>query len=152
MFRGQIVVFITFLNRSCWAGKECHLTLLKQTKIDQAKNQQSFTSFVYKNAAKILKTRKENFSGRQLSQVASTMKIRSQKLCLWAGYHTSDQGYYKKAKWGTKNRCLWTGPKPSYLRWNKYGIFAICFPWLWFHKPAGRKRTQPWQPPVEAAP
>jgi hypothetical protein len=51
---------------------ECHLSLLNQTKIDQAKNQQSFTSFVYKNADKILKTRKADFSGRQLSQVAST--------------------------------------------------------------------------------
>jgi hypothetical protein len=72
-FRGQIVVFVAFLNRSCWAEKECHLSLLKQTKIDQAKNQQSFTSFVYKNATKILKTRKANFSGWQLSQVASVL-------------------------------------------------------------------------------
>jgi hypothetical protein len=70
-FRGQIVVFIAILNRSCWAEKECHLSLLEQTKIDQAKNQQSFTSFVYKNASKILKTRKAIFLGRQLSQVAS---------------------------------------------------------------------------------
>jgi hypothetical protein len=47
-FRSQIVVFIAFLNRSCWAKKECHLSLLDRTKIDQAKNQRSFTSFVYK--------------------------------------------------------------------------------------------------------
>jgi hypothetical protein len=71
-FRGKIAVFIAFLNRSFWAVKECHLSLLKQTKIDQAKNQQSFTCFVYKNANKILKTRKAKFSDWQLSQVAST--------------------------------------------------------------------------------
>jgi hypothetical protein len=66
-----LLFFFAFLNRSCWAEKECHLSLLEQSKNDRAKNQHSFTSFVYKNANKILKTRKANFSGRLLSQVAS---------------------------------------------------------------------------------
>jgi hypothetical protein len=47
-------VFIAFLNRSCWAEKECHLYILDQAKIEQAKNQRSFTSFNYKNVNKFL--------------------------------------------------------------------------------------------------
>ena len=41
MQRGSIFVFIADLNRSRSAEKECHLSLLEQTKIDQAKNEQS---------------------------------------------------------------------------------------------------------------
>jgi hypothetical protein len=37
---------------------ECHLSHLNQTKIDRAKNQQSFTSFVYKNANKNIQNQK----------------------------------------------------------------------------------------------
>ncbi len=37
--------FIAFLDRSHWAEKECHLSLLEWTKIDQAKNHKSSTSF-----------------------------------------------------------------------------------------------------------
>jgi hypothetical protein len=40
---------------------ECHLSLLNQTKIDRAKNQQSFTSFVYKNANKNTQNQKGSF-------------------------------------------------------------------------------------------
>jgi hypothetical protein len=70
--RGPIVVFIADLNRSRSAEKECHLSLLEQTKIDQAKNDQSFTSFEYKNPNKILKTLKAKISGSAMIQVAST--------------------------------------------------------------------------------
>jgi hypothetical protein len=42
----NLFVFIAFLNRSHWAEKECHLSLLEWTKIDQAKNHKSSTSFV----------------------------------------------------------------------------------------------------------
>jgi hypothetical protein len=70
--RGPIDVFIADLNRSRSAEKECHLSLLEQTKIDQAKNDQSFTSFEYKHPNKILKTLKAKISGRQIFQVAST--------------------------------------------------------------------------------
>ena len=52
---------IADLNRSRSAEKECHLSLLEQTKIDRAKNDQSFTSFEYKNPNKILKTLKAKF-------------------------------------------------------------------------------------------
>ncbi len=38
---------------------ECHLSLLEQRKIDQAKNEQSFISFKYKNPNKIIKTLKQ---------------------------------------------------------------------------------------------
>ena len=44
MQEGPIVVFIADLNRSRSAEKECHLSLLEQTKIDRAKNDQSFTT------------------------------------------------------------------------------------------------------------
>ena len=63
--RGPIVVFIADLNRSRSAEKECHLSLLEQRKIDQAKNDQSFTSFEYKNPNKILKTFKAKFQAGQ---------------------------------------------------------------------------------------
>jgi hypothetical protein len=58
--RGPIVVFIADLNRSCSAEKECHLSLLEQTKIDRAKNDQSF---------KIRKTLKAKISGRAMITV-----------------------------------------------------------------------------------
>ncbi len=57
----QIFLFIAFLNRLFWAEMECHLSLLNQTKIEQAKNQQSFTSFVYKNANKNIQNQKGRF-------------------------------------------------------------------------------------------
>ena len=50
---------------------ECHLSLLEQRKIDWAKNDQSFTSFEYKNPNKILKTLKAKISGRAMITVAS---------------------------------------------------------------------------------
>jgi hypothetical protein len=40
---------------------ECHLSLLNQTKIDQAKNQQSFTNYVYKNANENTQNQKGRF-------------------------------------------------------------------------------------------
>jgi hypothetical protein len=40
---------------------ECHLSLLNRTKIDRAKNQQSFASFVYKNANKNTQHQKGRF-------------------------------------------------------------------------------------------
>ncbi len=46
--RGPIFVFIAFSDRSWWVKKECHLSACDPTNIDQAKNQESFTSFVYK--------------------------------------------------------------------------------------------------------
>ncbi len=61
MFRGQIVVFIAFLNRSCWCEKECCLSLLKQTKIDQAKNQQSLLALSTKPITKFSKPERQNF-------------------------------------------------------------------------------------------
>jgi hypothetical protein len=67
------VLFIAFSKRSCWAEMECHLSLLEQRKIDRAKNDQSFTSFEYKNPNKILKTLKAKISGRAMIQVASTI-------------------------------------------------------------------------------
>ncbi len=57
----QIFLFIAFLTRSRWAKMECHLSLPNQTKIDRAKNQQSFTSFVYKNANKNIQNQKGRF-------------------------------------------------------------------------------------------
>jgi len=51
---------------------ECHLSLLEQRKIDRAKNDQSFTSFEYKNPNNILKTFKAKISGRAMIQVASS--------------------------------------------------------------------------------
>jgi hypothetical protein len=62
-FRRKVfVLFIAFSKRSHWAEMECHLSLLEQRKIDRAKNDQSFTSFEYKNPNKILKTLKaKNF-------------------------------------------------------------------------------------------
>jgi hypothetical protein len=72
--RGPIVVFIADLNRSCSAEKECHLSLLEQTKIDRVKNDQSFTSFEYKNPNKNLKTLKGKISGRAMIQVASMVR------------------------------------------------------------------------------
>ncbi len=74
--RGPIFVFIAFSERSCWAQKECHLSIRDLTNIDQAKNQQSFTSFVYKNASEILPSSMLIFSGRQLSQVGSISAAR----------------------------------------------------------------------------
>jgi hypothetical protein len=41
----NLFVFIAFLDRSHWAEKECHLSLLEWTKIDRAKNHESSTSF-----------------------------------------------------------------------------------------------------------
>ena len=41
--------------------KECHVSLRKLTKIDRAKNHESCTSFVYKNATKILPAGWQNF-------------------------------------------------------------------------------------------
>jgi hypothetical protein len=72
--RGPIVVFIADLNRSCSAEKECPLSLLEQTKIDRVKNDQSFTSFKYKNPNKNLKTLKGKISGRAMIQVASMVR------------------------------------------------------------------------------
>ena len=71
--KGSDFVFIAFSKRSRWAEKEWHLSLLKQRKIDHAKNDQSFTSFEYKNPNKILKTLKAKISGRAMIQVASTV-------------------------------------------------------------------------------
>ena len=68
--RKVFVLFIAFSKRSSWAEMECHLSLLEQRKIDQAKNDQSFTSFEYKNPNKILKTLKAKISGRAMIQVA----------------------------------------------------------------------------------
>ncbi len=68
-FRRKVfVLFIAFSKRSHWAD----LSLLEQRKIDRAKNDQSFTSFEYKNPNKILKTLKAKISGRAMIQVAST--------------------------------------------------------------------------------
>ena len=53
---------------------ECHLSLLEQRKIDRAKNDQSFTSFEYKNPNKILKTLKAKISGRAMITVASSYR------------------------------------------------------------------------------
>jgi hypothetical protein len=39
------VSFLAYLDRSHWAEKECHLSLLERTKIDQAKNHKISTSF-----------------------------------------------------------------------------------------------------------
>jgi hypothetical protein len=58
--RGTIFVCIAFSDRSCWAKKECHLSVHDPTNIYQAKNQQSFTSFVDKNADRILPSRMSN--------------------------------------------------------------------------------------------
>ena len=63
--KGSDFVFIAFSKRSRWAEMECHLSLLEQTKIDRAKNDQSFTSFEYKNPNKILKTLKAKFQAGQ---------------------------------------------------------------------------------------
>jgi hypothetical protein len=48
--RGPIFVYIAFSDRSCWTKKECHFSICDPIIIDQAKNQQSFTIFVSKNA------------------------------------------------------------------------------------------------------
>jgi len=72
-WRKVFVLFIAFSKRSRWAEKEWHLSLLEQRKIDHAKNDQSFTSFEYKNPNKILKTLKAKNSGRAMIQVASTV-------------------------------------------------------------------------------
>ena len=69
-WRKVFVIFIAFSKRSCWAEMECHLSLLEQRKIDRAKNDQSFTSFEYKNSNKILKTLKAKISGQAMIQVA----------------------------------------------------------------------------------
>jgi hypothetical protein len=78
--RGLNFVFIAFSDKSCWAEKEPYLSVCDPTNIDQAKNQQSFTGFVYKNANKILPSRMSNFSGRRLIQVASNMVQSNGKL------------------------------------------------------------------------
>jgi hypothetical protein len=64
--KGFRTFFIAFSKRSRWAEMECHLSLLEQRKIDRAKNDQSFTSFKYKNPYKILKTLKAKFQAGQL--------------------------------------------------------------------------------------
>ncbi len=49
-----------------------------------------------------------------------TMKFVSQKICLWTGYHTSDQGYYKNGSivgdWKTQSHetCSWDTPLTCY--------------------------------------
>ncbi len=48
-------VFIAFLDRSHWAEKECHLSLLKQTKIDRAKNTKVLLASHKKVVAKMRK-------------------------------------------------------------------------------------------------
>ena len=74
-WRKVFVLFIAFSKRSRWAEMECHLSLLEQRKIDRAKNDQSFTSFEYKNPNKILKTLKAKISGRAMIQVASSPMV-----------------------------------------------------------------------------
>jgi hypothetical protein len=75
---------IAFLDRSCWAEKHCHLSVCDPTNIDQAKNQQCFTSVVYKNTNKILPSRMSNQSGWQVSQIASTRLTETQMSFLFS--------------------------------------------------------------------
>jgi hypothetical protein len=50
---------------------ECHLSLLNQTKIDRLKISKVLLALCTKTLIKILKSRMADFSGQQLSQVAS---------------------------------------------------------------------------------
>jgi hypothetical protein len=71
-------VFIAFLNRSCWAEKECHLSLLNQAKIERAKNQRSFTASTTKTLTKFLEAPSHFFhvgnSFRSLLPAAKTAR------------------------------------------------------------------------------
>jgi hypothetical protein len=58
--RGPFFCFHCTFGQLLLAKKECHLSICDLTNIDQAKNQKSFTSFVYKNANKILLSRMSN--------------------------------------------------------------------------------------------
>lgn len=94
--RGQIVVFIAFLNRSCRAEKECTLSLLERTKIDGAKNRRSFTSFMYKNANKFSKPI------WQISQVGKRFRLLLAQDCM---HQECNRYCLKSTKAGTLQTC-----------------------------------------------
>jgi hypothetical protein len=63
--KGSIFVFIAFSKRSRWAEMECHLSLLEQTKIDRAKNDQSLLASCTKTLTKFSKPLRQNFQAGQ---------------------------------------------------------------------------------------
>ena len=63
--RKVFVLFIAFSKRSCWAEMECHLSLLEQTKIDRAKNDQSLLASCTKTLTKFSKPLRQNFQAGQ---------------------------------------------------------------------------------------
>ena len=74
--RGPIVVFIAFSKRSRWAEMECHLSLLEQTKIDRAKNDQSLLASCTKTLTKFSKPLGKKFRpGNDSIQVASSFIV-----------------------------------------------------------------------------
>jgi hypothetical protein len=74
--KGSDFCFNAFSKRSRWAEMECHLSLLEQTKIDQAKNDQSLLASCTKTLTKFSKPLGKNFRpGNDSIQVASSFIV-----------------------------------------------------------------------------
>jgi hypothetical protein len=61
----MIFVFVAFSKRSCWAEMECHLSLLEQTKIDRAKNDQRLLASCTKTLPKFSKPLRQKYQAGQ---------------------------------------------------------------------------------------